>query len=85
MAAAVYILGALITMACAVSLIRGYLCGRKRLLLWSGVCFLGLTASNFLVFIDLVVVPEIDLYVLRLACAALAMTILLYGLIWDSG
>ena len=69
---------------CAVLLLRGYRMGGKRLLLWSGLCFIGLTVSNTLVFIDLTVAPHIDLYVWRLATAALAMALLLYGLVWES-
>jgi len=81
---AVYILGTLTSLGCAVLLLRGYFHVRKKLLLWSGICFAGLTISNFLVFVDLVVFPEIDLYRLRLATAAVAMLILLCGLLWES-
>jgi hypothetical protein len=84
MASAVYILGTLTTLLCCILLLRGYLRGRKRLLLWSGLCFAGLTLSNALVFIDLTVAPHIDLYVWRLGSAALAMLLLLYGLVWES-
>lgn len=85
MAPFVYILGALTTLLCAMLLLRGYLRGRKRLLLWSGLCFSGLAISNSLLFIDLVLLPgTIDLYLLRLATAATAMLLLLYGLIWES-
>ena len=85
MASFVYVLGALTTLLCAVLLLRGYARGRQRLLLWSGLCFAGLTVSNALLFIDLVLLPSaVDLYVLRLAAAAAAMLVLLYGLIWDS-
>jgi hypothetical protein len=85
MAEFVYILGALTTLLCAVLLLRGYARGRQRLLLWSGLCFAGLTVSNFLVFVDLVLLPaQVDLYLMRLATAALAMLVLLYGLIWES-
>jgi hypothetical protein len=84
MGAAVYILGTLTTLACAILLLRGYARANKRLLLWSGLCFVGLTLSNFLIFVDLVVIPDVDLYVWRLATAAISMALLLYGLIWDS-
>ncbi len=85
MAPFVYILGTLTTLLCAVLLLRGYSRGRQRLLLWSGVCFIGMTLNNGLVFIDLILLPtDIDLYVLRLATAAAAMLVLLYGLIWES-
>ncbi|HLJ78327.1 MAG TPA: DUF5985 family protein [Acidobacteriaceae bacterium] len=83
MAAAVYILGFLVTLICGVLLSRAYAAGRKRLLLWSAICFFGLAVSNLLVFLDLVVFPQVDLYPARLITAALAMIILLYGLIWE--
>lgn len=83
MAAAVYILGFLVTLSCGILLLRAYGSSRKRLLLWSGICFLGLAISNLLVFVDLVILPGVDLYLLRLVTAAVAMVILLYGLIWE--
>lgn len=83
MGAAVYLLGTLITLACGVLLLRGYWRGRKKLLLWSSICFFGLAVSNLLLFIDLVVLPNVDLYLWRLAAAAIAMMFLLYGLIWE--
>jgi hypothetical protein len=83
-AGAVYILGTLVALACAILLLRGYLRGRQKLLLWSSLCFFGLAISNFLVFIDLIILPaQVDLYPLRLATAAAAMLLLLYGLIWE--
>lgn len=84
MAPAVYILGALTTLACAALLLRAYTRVRQKLLLWSGLCFLGLAVSNGLVFIDLIMIPEVDLYRWRLCTAAIAMALLLYGLIWES-
>jgi len=85
MAPFVYFLGALTTLLCAVLLLRGYVRGRQRLLLWSGLCFAGLTVSNVLLFVDLVLLPtSIDLYLLRLGTAAAAMLILLFGLTWNS-
>ena len=83
MAPAVYILGVLVTFACGVLLARAYIKVRKRLLLWSAMCFFGLALSNFLVFLDLVVFPNVDLYRWRLLTAAAAMLVLLYGLIWE--
>ena len=83
-AGAVYVLGALIALSCGVLLLRGYRRGRQKLLLWSGLCFLGLTLSNFLIFVDLILLPpSIDLYPLRLATDCIAMALLLYGLIWE--
>jgi hypothetical protein len=84
MGPAVYILGTLTTLACALLLLRGFAATRKRLLLWSGLCFSFLTISNVLRFLDLVIFPEVDLYIWRLLAAAIGMAILLFGLIWDS-
>lgn len=83
MAPYVYILGFLVTLSCGILLSRAYVVGRKRLLLWSGVCFFGLAMSNLLLFIDLVLLPNVDLYLVRLLVAAGSMLILLYGLIWE--
>lgn len=84
METAVYVLGFLTTSFCAWLLLRGYFRVRKKLLLWSGLCFVGLTISNVLVFLDLVLLPQVDLYRYRLIAAATGMIILLYGLIWES-
>jgi len=84
MGPAVYILGTLTSLCCATLLFRAYSRVKKRLLLWSGLCFAGLTISNGLVFVDLVLIPDVNLYRLRLATAAVAMILLLYGLIWES-
>ena len=83
MAAALYIATCFTTLLCAILLLRAYARVRRRLLLWSGLCFVGLTVSNFLVFADIVVF-ERDLYTYRLASAVIAMALLLYGLIWES-
>lgn len=81
----VNILGALTVFFCGVLLLRGYGRTGKRLLLWSGLCFLGLTISNALLIIDLNVIgAETGLYTLRLAVAAGSMVLLLYGLVFES-
>jgi len=79
-----YLLAALTTLLCAILLLSGYARGQKRLLLWSGLCFAGLALSNALVFVDLVVLPQVDLFPYRLVASAIAMFLLLYGLIWES-
>jgi hypothetical protein len=84
MASFVYIFVTIVTLLCCFLLLRAYLRVRLRLLLWSAVCFAGLTIANGLVFVDLVMIPDVSLYPLRLATAALAMLVLLYGLIWES-
>lgn len=80
----VNILGALTVGLCAVLLLRAYGQVHQRLLLWSGLCFVGLALSNALVIVDLAVVPQFSIYVWRLAVAATSMLLLLYGLIFES-
>jgi hypothetical protein len=70
--------------ACAFLLLRGYVRSRKKLLLWSGLCFGGLALSSLLVFVDLVMVPDIDLFHYRLLTTAVALALLIYGLIWEA-
>lgn len=84
MVSIVYSLGALTSFVCALLLLRGYSRGRRKLLLWSGLCFVGLGFNNALIFVDLVVLPTTDLYWLRLWTVLLAMALMLYGLIWES-
>ena len=85
MLAIVNALGTLTVGLCAFLLLRAYARVRQRLLLWSGLCFAGLTASNAVLFADLAFVPaEVSLYTLRLSIAAFSMLLLLYGLIFAS-
>jgi hydrogenase/urease accessory protein HupE len=69
---------------CAALLWRAYRKGRARLLLWSSLAFVGFAANNALVFVDLVMVPDIDLSVPRTLVALAAVMVLLFGLVWDS-
>ena len=84
MSAALYILTMVTALLCAILLLRAWSRVRRRLLFWSGLCFAGLALSNMLKFLDLVIFLRTDLYTWRLAAAALAMALLLYGLIWES-
>ncbi len=83
MSAALYILTILTTLLCSVLLLRAYFRVRNGLLLWSGLCFAGLTLETFLVLADMVLLPSIDLFTYRLASAALAISLLLFGLVWE--
>lgn len=84
MAGLVYILCALTSFLCAWLLLRGYRGTRYRLLFWSGICFVVLTANNILLFVDEIVLTSMDLTSLRLMTALLALFILLYGLIMEN-
>jgi hypothetical protein len=62
-------------------LFRGYARTGLRLLLWSGLCFIFLTANNVLLFVDNITVPEIDLRPYRLLAALVGIVCLLYAFI----
>ncbi len=80
----VYALCAMTSIGCAVLLLRGYRRSRVRLLFWSGLCFIGLALNNVLLFIDVRVVPDVDLSIWRTIPAVLGVAVLLYGLIWET-
>jgi hypothetical protein len=67
-----------------VLLLRAYARSRVRLLFWSGLCFTGLALNNALLFIDLIVLPQRDLLLLRSIPALIGLLLLIYGLIWDT-
>lgn len=83
MAALIYTLCAATAAICAALLLNGYRQSNYRLLLWSGLCFVGLTFNNLLLVVDKLILPEIDMSLWRTSAALIAMTVLLYGLIWD--
>jgi hypothetical protein len=84
MAVTIYSLCALTALLCAVLLFKGYRRSRYKLLLWSSLCFSGLTLNNLLLVADKIILPDVDLSILRSATAAASMMVLLYGLIWDA-
>jgi len=84
MPGAVYLLCAATALLCAVLLFRGYARTHFRLLFWSGLCFAGLMIDNVLLYIDIFVVPEVNLEIWRKIPGLLAIMLLVYGLVWDS-
>jgi hypothetical protein len=67
-----------------VLLLRGYAKSRARLLFWSGLCFAGLTLNNIFLVIDVRVVPDIDLSLWRTIPALIGVSLLVYGLVWET-
>jgi hypothetical protein len=57
MADVIYTLCALTALLCASLLLQAYRRSHYQLLLWSGICFAGLTASNALLVLDKLFVP----------------------------
>jgi hypothetical protein len=83
MGEAVYLLCAITSIVCATLLVRSYVRLRTRILMWSTLCFVGLAINNILMFVDLVVVPEIDMSLLRSGTALAAVLLLVIGLLWE--
>ena len=79
----VYALCAMTSATCAWLLLRMYRRSRSRLLVWSALSFTAWAICNVLVFADFVVVPDVDLSILRSATALIATLLLVFGLIWD--
>lgn len=72
------------SIACAFLLFREYRRTHYRLLLWSALCFAGLTLNNLLLFADVVVLPAVDLRAWRLLAALAAIGCMLYALTMES-
>jgi hypothetical protein len=81
--AIVYLLCFISAGFCFYLLLRAFSWQQERLLLWSSLCFGFLALNNLLVFIDLILLPQVNLLPLRSATALLAIGILLYGFIWE--
>lgn len=84
MAKAIYVVCALTSLVCAILLLRAYVQSRSALLLWSGVCFAGLTLNNVLLVVDRIVLPDVDLATPRLIVGAASLAVLVFGLVWES-
>ena len=80
----VYILCALTSLGCTVLLFGRYQRTRVNLLFWSSLAFLAFTVTNVLLFIDLVVVPGLDLALWRNGFTLGGIVVLLHALIHDN-
>lgn len=80
----IYLLCVITSLLCAYLLARAYLRRRARLLIWSSLCFALLALNNFVLAVDILLLPDIDLSIVRLLTALLAVGVLLYGFIWEA-
>lgn len=81
--AVVYFLCFAASAVCAYLLVSAFRRGRERLLLWSAICFCLLALNNLLLFIDLVLLPGLDLILFRSLTSVAAVAVLLYGFVWE--
>ena len=77
----VYLLCLATSAGCAALLIRAYLRSRSSLLFWTALGFVFLALNNLLVFADMVLFAEIDLWIYRQCAALIAIGVMLYGFI----
>lgn len=80
----VYLLCVATSLLCAYLLARAYVRGRARLLIWSAICFGLLALNNLVLAVDILLLPGIDLTILRSVTALLAVAVLLVGFIWET-
>lgn len=80
----IYVLCVITSMLCAGLLIRAYRRAPARLLIWCAICFAMLALNNLVLAVDVVLLPEIDLTMFRIITALGAVSVLLYGFIWDA-
>lgn len=80
----VYLLCAATSFLCTVLLCRGYARSHVRLLLFSGICFLGFTVDNIVLYLDLIVIPDTDISLVRRLPGLVALIVLLFGMVWES-
>lgn len=80
---AAYLVCAATASVCATLLLRGWRRTGGSLLLWSGVCFAGLAVQDLLVFIDLVLLSDGNLFLVRNLVGLTATAVLLCALIWE--
>jgi hypothetical protein len=81
--ALVYLLCTATSLICLLLLARGYWHSKVKLLLWSSLCFVGLALNNLFLYLDLVVLPDVNLMPARHISTLSALAVLLYGFIWE--
>lgn len=83
-ATAVYLLCVVTSALCAYLLFRAHQRTSRRFLLCASLCFLFLMLNNALVLIDLHWLHESNLVVFRLTTALMAVSVMIYGFIWET-
>jgi hypothetical protein len=84
LASLIYLLCLGASAGCAWLLLRSYVQNRTRLLLWSAISFVLIAVNNLFVVLDLLVLPSIDLVPFRRVASLAAVTVLLFGFIWET-
>jgi hypothetical protein len=81
----VYLFCAIVTIGCAVLLVRSYLRNPVTLVFWGAIFFVCFALSNVLLFFDLAVLPSVDLSPYRSGLTLGGLIAMTYGLIKEGG
>jgi hypothetical protein len=80
----VYLLCAATSLGIAILLLRGARRGGGGLLFWSSVCFFLMTLNNGLLYVNYVILPDVDLLLAARCITAVGIILLNIGLIWHA-
>jgi hypothetical protein len=80
----VYALCLVASALCAFLLARARRKNRSNLLFWTALSFVFFTLNNLALVADMVILPDAYLWPLRFIPAFLAVSVLLFGFIWES-
>ena len=80
----VFLLCVLASATCMWLLFRAWRRTGSNLLFWSSLAFVALALNNLVVFIDLVILPTVDLQPLRQVANLTAIGLLLWGFVWEA-
>jgi hypothetical protein len=81
--ALIYPMALLASIGCMLILFHAYLRSGRRLLLWSALCFIGLSLNNLLLYVDFAFLLQTDIRVYRLCASLAGLLPLLGGIVWD--
>jgi hypothetical protein len=84
MASVVYALCAVASLLCAFLLLRGYRATHAKLLLWKTLGFFLIALNNVLLVVDKVLLPDVNMAIIRILPALLGMVVILVGLVWHA-
>ena len=65
-------------------LLRAYQRDKSKLLMWSGLAFVALAVNNLFLFVDIELLPSINLLPIRDASALAAAMLMIYGFVWET-
>jgi hypothetical protein len=80
----VYILCAVTSLGSAVLLLRGAWSRGGGLMFWSSMCFFAMALNNVLLYINFIVLPDVDLLLASRLATVLGIVLLNIGLIWHA-